>query len=305
MSKLSIIADKREPSVISHLATHTLGSQTCQLETLQMTVGDFAIADESRIYAIIERKTIADLSASIKDGRMANKDKLISLRRQSGCDVVFIIEGDWGAVEISQAEKTCGIYTKSLITTVNNLQIAHQFFVHVTRDQRHTATKLIQMAASYAKNKPSRTIIPSVSELLNYQFSRDPTVIVSNMLMTLTGINTSNLHLLYGTTFCALLEKYQNHTPIPDEVNTLPVTTLRALRSWSSDGLFWKAVLQIPGVTEAHVASLSPRFGYHHFNPLTEETEAQMVTAMGQKTSSIPATIALFAGKYKLTAKPT
>lgn len=294
---VTIFADKREPAVISHLT-----AQSCKLEPLQMTVGDFAIADESRIYAIVERKTIADLSASIKDGRMANKDKLKSLHLQSGCDVIFIIEGDWAAVERSKAKKTCGIYTKSLLTSVSNLQTVHKFLVYVTRDQSHTAAKLINLAESYAEARPERIAVESVTTLLNYQYSRDPVVIVSNMFLSLPGITTANLSLLYDITFCKLLAKYDGYAPSFGEVFTLPDRTIRALTSLS-DFLFWKAVSQIPNVTETHIKALSPAFGYKDFDELTSHTEAKMVLALGQKTSSIPATIALYAGKYKLTTK--
>lgn len=88
-----LIADTRERAVIEH----GFGDEY-EVKVEQMTVGDYAIAHENRILAIIERKTLTDFAASITDGRMNNREKLKKLRDETGCAVYFIIEGRHGKI---------------------------------------------------------------------------------------------------------------------------------------------------------------------------------------------------------------
>lgn len=46
-----------------------------------------------RLEAIVERKTLKDLAASLKDQRLENLDGMLEVREQCGCDVWLLIEG--------------------------------------------------------------------------------------------------------------------------------------------------------------------------------------------------------------------
>lgn len=85
MIKLHV--DNRERAVIEHL-------DDIVFEITSLNVGDFQFWEDDRLLMVIERKTYADLAASIKDGRYAEqKFRLDELRTSSGCSVVFFIEG--------------------------------------------------------------------------------------------------------------------------------------------------------------------------------------------------------------------
>jgi ERCC4-type nuclease len=61
---------------------------------VQITVGDYIVVSGDKIVAVIERKTLDDYGASLKDGRANNKQKMINLRKKTGCRIIYIIEGD-------------------------------------------------------------------------------------------------------------------------------------------------------------------------------------------------------------------
>lgn len=85
MIKLHV--DNRERAVIENL-------DDVVFEIAPLNVGDFQFWEDDRLLMVIERKTYADLAASIKDGRYAEqKFRLDELRTSSGCSVVFFIEG--------------------------------------------------------------------------------------------------------------------------------------------------------------------------------------------------------------------
>jgi hypothetical protein len=59
----------------------------------QILRADYAICRGEDLLAVIERKSLKDLAASIKDGRLQNLKGLIELREECNCDVWLLIEG--------------------------------------------------------------------------------------------------------------------------------------------------------------------------------------------------------------------
>ena len=86
-SMIKLHVDNREHAVIEHL-------DDIVFEIVPLNVGDFQFWEDDRLLMVIERKTYADLAASIKDGRYAEqKFRLEELRASSGCSIVYFIEG--------------------------------------------------------------------------------------------------------------------------------------------------------------------------------------------------------------------
>lgn len=84
-----LIIDTHEKGVSRHPEILTI-----PYEVLQITVGDYAMLDpRGQICAIFERKTYEDYGASLKDGRHGNREKMLELRRETGCRVIYIVEG--------------------------------------------------------------------------------------------------------------------------------------------------------------------------------------------------------------------
>lgn len=86
---MHIIADTRERNVLRHDKEFA----DIDIKVEQINVGDYAIFDEDKMIAIIERKSLEDYAASLKDGRHQNKQKLIDIRNQTNCKIIYIIEG--------------------------------------------------------------------------------------------------------------------------------------------------------------------------------------------------------------------
>jgi ERCC4-type nuclease len=93
---IRLIVDSRETQLLSLLQGRCLDKYIgkINIEMQQLEIGDIHIIfDDNTIQRtwIIERKTVQDLMASIKDGRYKEqKMRLLS----SGCDVTYVIEGD-------------------------------------------------------------------------------------------------------------------------------------------------------------------------------------------------------------------
>lgn len=89
-TKCKLIVDTRERNVLRHQKEF----EDISYEVKQITTADYVVTCGDSIIAAIERKSLEDYAASIKDGRSDNKKKLIELRQKTGCALIYIIEGE-------------------------------------------------------------------------------------------------------------------------------------------------------------------------------------------------------------------
>jgi len=188
-SRLKIIVDTREKFVFDHLNKFTYN-----YEISQVTIGDYAIVDTTndKIIASIERKTYEDLAASIKDGRYQNKEKMISLREKTGCQLYYIIEGTAFPSETRRFGK---IPYKVLESAIDHLSYRDKFIVIYTENVQHTIERINRLAGSL-----ERLII------------RDPSVLDKNIVVENKIIETK---IIDGKS-----EETDNSSEIPTEIPT-------------------------------------------------------------------------------------
>ena len=89
-TKCTLIIDTRERNVLRHQKEF----EDISYEVRQITTADYVVTCDDKIIAAIERKSLEDYAASIKDGRSDNKKKLLELRKKTNCALIYIIEGD-------------------------------------------------------------------------------------------------------------------------------------------------------------------------------------------------------------------
>lgn len=139
---MELVADDRERSVIAHLEAK---AGVC---VRRMTVGDYAFVYDGRVVMLVERKTLSDLAASIKDGRMDNHDKLHEARVDTGCIITYIIEG---AAYPGLDRKFQGVPYKCLQGKLDSLAFKHGASVVWTKDEAHTACRLVGLMKSLGR----------------------------------------------------------------------------------------------------------------------------------------------------------
>jgi ERCC4-type nuclease len=137
-----LICDTRERHVTRH--EHELRNTTCEIK--QITTGDYVILTPTgNILAVIERKSLEDFGASIKDGRHQNKSKLNELRSQTGCRIIYIIEGP----EFPGPDQYfANVPYRYIESSIFHLMIRDGVSVLRTRDSLHTARTLANFTAS-------------------------------------------------------------------------------------------------------------------------------------------------------------
>ena len=93
--KMKIIVDEREAALYGLLIQQPSDDKKPQIEKRVIPLGDilFTSDDESITYQIIERKSIADLLASVKDGRYAEQSYRLGNCFPNRHNIVYLIEG--------------------------------------------------------------------------------------------------------------------------------------------------------------------------------------------------------------------
>lgn len=90
MSACKLIIDARERNVTRHAKEF----ENITYEIKQITTADYVVVTpNNNVLVAIERKSLEDYAASLKDGRTDNISKLIKMREETGCRIMYIIEG--------------------------------------------------------------------------------------------------------------------------------------------------------------------------------------------------------------------
>jgi len=160
MMNAFIIADARERAIIPSLKEMVLD----HLVVGQINTGDYLISrrDET-ILACIERKTLTDFAASLKDGRYENRKKMIDLRDKTNCQLFFIVEGP---AFPALTRKFARIPFASINTAMLKLMVRDKIFIIQTSDEAHTARRLTDLLTVFA-------VLPSEAVLTNAQLQAE------------------------------------------------------------------------------------------------------------------------------------
>lgn len=146
---IKIILDSRESGLISCIKDRDLDRYTehISIEVQTLDIGDIHLCFDSNIF-VIERKTVSDLLASIKDGRYKEqKSRLLA----SGYNITYVIEG--GDILSNKHERQqnvlSGVYMHSM----------YRDNVHVifTRNVNETCTYILTLAAKIIDNPQNFT----------------------------------------------------------------------------------------------------------------------------------------------------
>ena len=146
---IRLIVDDREHTIYNELVKRYPNELWYNKQRLKY--GDFAIISSCEcLLAIIERKTIADYGASIRDGRHKNKDKIIELRAKSQCDVYYVIEGDFYNTPDSNTAN--GIPMSTIRSSVYNLVVRDSIIPLIVDNHQKSISNLRGLIKSYQKH---------------------------------------------------------------------------------------------------------------------------------------------------------
>jgi len=135
--------------------------------TSNLPLGDIVILnDNNEEKLIIERKSISDLAASIKDGRYAEQSFRLNNYKLHNHNIIYIIEGD-----IQKWNATKGRYTKmkakTLYVTMHCLQYYKGFSVMKVNNIAETAEYIMRAADKMTRDKKMSYYDTSMNNVTN------------------------------------------------------------------------------------------------------------------------------------------
>ena len=164
---MEIIIDERENSLyekcIELVSSSTNSMNVSQIKKQVLPLGDIVILRDSKPLFIIERKSFADLLASIKDGRYEEQSyRLMHSEEYPRNRVIYLLEGMFSTIRNPQEKKT-------ILSAMSSLALFKGFHVVRTCAMMETAEYLLQMvdklSREFKKGKILFSPLPSISNL--------------------------------------------------------------------------------------------------------------------------------------------
>jgi ERCC4-type nuclease len=144
-SGIYILVDDRERAVYSFFDRGDVTTINIPYEITRLTVGDYVIMYGDVILAIIERKTWKDLASSLLDGRKKNTNKMITVRDEENCKLIYLIEGNASPNPNSKVQR---VPYKNLISHLDHLSFRDNIIVVYSKSRQDTPLRI----TTYAKN---------------------------------------------------------------------------------------------------------------------------------------------------------
>lgn len=148
-----IKVDFRETAIIEGLENLASSYPDITLVTENLLIGDMAICNiEGKEVMIVERKTIADLAASIRDGRYKEQSHRLHNADIHNHYIYYLVEGNIRTFKPSRFGKR-PITWKEVMSAMTSLSFHKGFSVHRTLDPIETCMWLMQTADKLRRSK--------------------------------------------------------------------------------------------------------------------------------------------------------
>jgi ERCC4-type nuclease len=135
--------DSREESLKVECIMRIVNYKHVRIESCVLDLGDIIIYDDNGLeIAIIERKTLNDLAASIKDGRYAEQSFRLNGCSVNNHNVYYLVEGCLA----SYNPKKTRLEKKALLSSFTTISYFKGFSLHRTEDIGESAEWLLSFA---------------------------------------------------------------------------------------------------------------------------------------------------------------
>lgn len=190
--EVTLVCDNRERSLFDYLPENDT------VVRAQMTTADYAFITNDSILEIFERKSLGDYADSFKDGRHENKNKLLSMREITGCNIYYVVEG---VAPEDHSEKIHGISYSAIEASMFNMMSNCGIFVIRTTSPEDTARMLLAkrkaLVNSINSNKfELKNIVESPIEKLCERVPLTINQIVRSMFEEVPGISKTTAEVL-------------------------------------------------------------------------------------------------------------
>jgi ERCC4-type nuclease len=143
---MKITIDYRENNLFESCKQHIEKNNLKNIELVigNLPIGDIILSNNDKELIIIERKSLADLTSSIKDGRYAEQSFRLNNYNIHNHNIIYLIEGDWNEYNRSKFNKSINQHT--LMSSMISIHYYKGFSVHRTQSISETALFIVYFA---------------------------------------------------------------------------------------------------------------------------------------------------------------
>ena len=222
--KMKIIVDEREASLFELLTKEPINDKKPKIEKRVIPLGDilFTSDDESITYQIIERKSVADLLASVKDGRYAEQSYRLSNCFPNKHNILYLIEGqvrDYDKKLVFACMASLNYFKGFSITrTVSLVETAQ--YIEITADK---------IAREIAKGA---SIVPNTIPVVNPESGQElSSQELSSQELSINPLGTASGTPLDATDYCSVVKVAKKANITRDNIGQLMLMQIPGISS--------------------------------------------------------------------------
>ena len=148
---MKLILDCREKGLIKYI-NKRVPEFNITVEVKQLLLGDIEIVDEEKKILIIERKTLRDLAASIKDSRYKEQSFRLSNIEHPNHNIIYLIEGSLQEYKSTYTR----IPKRTLYSAMLELNYRKGFSVFRTQNLYETGEYLLRITDKLRREKEGK-----------------------------------------------------------------------------------------------------------------------------------------------------
>ena len=190
----------------------------------QLPLGDIIINDGTKDLVIIERKSLSDLAASIKDGRYEEQSYRLKNLRHHNHNIIYLIEGDFARFN-SFKDRIDKLTLYSAMTSLNYFK---GFSVWRSMSLDETALMICNMANKLNKEKDKQPFFSNVLSDPNKE------VVSSEDVEVVSSINTSDKD------YCSVVKKVKKDNITTENIGEIMLCQIPGISSASALAILLK-----------------------------------------------------------------
>ena len=197
-----------------------------QLDICNLDLGDIVITDEhENTLMIIERKTLNDLLASIKDGRYKNQSQRLNAINIDNHNIVYLIEGNIMFPNITTTQRD------QILSSCFSLTHTKGFSLYKSTNLQETAEYILRVCYKFFKNETTKQETKSMSTENVIDFSENK-VCLSNNTDEVNEVNEPNDK--KKSSSCSLID----------------IKKMKKNKHINSENIHIMMLCQVPGISE-------------------------------------------------------
>ena len=229
---MNIKIDVREAELLKKCQTNVeviANFKDLKLVPEQLPLGDIIINDGAKDLVIIERKSLSDLAASIKDGRYEEQSYRLNGLPHHNHNIIYLIEGDFNRFN-SFKDRIDKLTLYSAITSINYFK---GFSVWRSMSIDETALMICNMAYKLNKEKDKLPFYSNNLLITNKEVASNETNITNAVTNAVTN-NTSDKD------YCSVVKKVKKDNITTENIGEIMLCQIPGISSASALAILLK-----------------------------------------------------------------